>query len=142
MLKSTPLSRRSLAMPTMTRPVLACLATALFIAVPAMAQHGSIHNESCSHDEGTCRPPQHVTTGLPSLLVDSDQALLGHIEKDFQSAAMRPASFPSFLPSDALGAGSVINLPQPRLFRAGPEEGTPLSKGAATAGTIEALGLF
>jgi hypothetical protein len=130
-----------------SRPVVVATIIALSLAGPAAA---ASHNESCSHAEGTCRPSQHITTGLPSLLFDSDQALLGHIEKDFQSAAMRPASFPSVLPADVFGySGSVINLPQPHLKRqemqsplTKHETPSPLSKGAATAGTMDSLGLF
>lgn len=126
-----------------SRPVVAII-IALSLAGPAAA--AASHNESCSHAEGTCRPSQHITTGLPSLLFDSDQALLGHIEKDFHSAAMRPASFPSVLPADAFGySGSVINLPQPHLTSGANtkhETPSPLSKGGATAGTMDSLGLF
>merc|ERR1712216_737150 len=69
------------------------LASALLSA--AHAQLGT-HNESCSHAEGTCGKAQNVMmTGLPPLLLDSDQALLGQIDKDFGSAAMRPAPFPT-----------------------------------------------
>ena len=128
----------------MSRHAIVAVIIALSLAGSAFSQHAALHNESCSHEEGTCRPSQHITTGLPSLLFDSDQALLGHIEKDFHSAAMQPASFPSFLPSDGLGyGGTVIDLPQPVLKREGETVSTaPLSRASATAGNMDALGLF
>jgi hypothetical protein len=116
----------------------ALLVVALSFAGAAQAQ---AHNESCSHAEGTCRKASHVTTGLlPPAMAASDQALLGQIEKGWDSAAMRPAPLPSFLPFPTLGAGSLINLPQPNLkMDAHRDNAAPMAmSGSATDG----LGLF
>ncbi|MGB1603100.1 MAG: hypothetical protein ACPIOQ_60780 [Promethearchaeia archaeon] len=112
------------------------LASALLSAAHAQLV---THNESCSHAEGTCGKAQSVMmTGLPPLLLDSDQALLGQIDKDFGSAAMRPAPFPTFLPADTFGMASAVKgLPQPALHRA---QGSPMT--TAGAGAMQTLGMF
>ena len=119
----------------------AALLAALSCAGFAQAQDAMGHNESCSHAEGTCRKASHVTTGLlPPAMAASDQALLGQIEKDWGSAAMRPAPLPSFLPSPTLGAGSVINLPQPNLkMDAKRDRAVPLAMSGSAA---DVIGLF
>jgi len=116
----------------------ALLVVALSFAGAAQAQ---AHNESCSHADGTCRKASHVTTGLlPPAMAASDQALLGQIEKGWDSAAMRPAPLPSFLPFPTLGAGSVINLPQPNLkMDAHRDNAAPLAMSGSVA---DGLGLF
>jgi len=121
--------------------------SALALVGAAHAQHGTPRNESCSHAEGTCSKPQHVTAGLPLLLVGSDQALLGHIDMELDSAAMRPAAFPSFLPADSLGASALIDLPQPRLTRrdvknSSTQGAAPLMMGSLGGAAMDALGLF
>lgn len=129
-----------------SRTTVTRILAALALVGTVHAQEGIPHNESCSHAEGTCSKPQHVTSGLPSLLVGSDQALLGHIDKNFGSAAMRPAAFPSFLPADSLGASAPIDLPQPRLTSSNKNGNTqgasPLMMGSMSGGAMEALGLF
>ena len=103
------------------------------------AQYASTHNETCSHAEGTCGKAQHVTTGLPPMF-ESDQALLGNIAKEFDSFAMRPAAFPSFLPGDSIGMGSTtMNLPQPALMAS---QGSLLTMGGTGGSASDQIGLF
>ena len=84
-------------------------------------------------------PQPPVTTGLPTLLFESDDALLGNIKKEFDSFAMRPAAFPSFLPGDSLGMASIADLPQPVLTTLSSKQG---SMGGAAGLASDQLGLF
>ena len=115
------------------------IAVLSMLALACSVAHAAGHNESCSHADGTCAKPERVTTGLlPGAFIGSDEALLGQIDKDWTSEAMKPAAFPSFLPS-GLGAGSSINLPQPNLKIVDKNDRAPL---AMTGSAVDGLGLF
>ena len=119
----------------MSRTVVAAILFAAFVC-PVCANPS--HNESCSHAEGTCGKAQHISASLPALLVGSpaDQDLFGNFDQShYNSAAMRPAAFPSYLPDVTGNLGSSLHLPQPSLSR------DPKAK-PTTPFPMDALGLF
>ena len=96
-------------------------------------------NESCSNFDGACGKSLLVTHSPGS---ESDYELLGQMDKNFHYDAMRPASFPSYLPGMSAGnlpSSASINLPQPQLTQGHRSRNV---KEAKSPFVMDALGLF
>jgi hypothetical protein len=117
----------------------ALLALALVGCSCAHGLPGGQTNESCSHFDGACGKNLLVTHSPGS---DSDYELLGQMDKNFNYDAMRPASFPSYLPGMAAGnllSSASLNLPQPQLTQGHRNRNV---KEAKSPFVMDALGLF
>ena len=76
--------------------------------------------------------------------MDTDDELLGQMEKNMDAYAMRPASFPTYLPANVV-ASTVTNLPQPRLTRSQADAAPPWRRVFVMGGVMDpsiALGLY
>lgn len=123
-----PKKKHSLMHRRLSRAVLLMLAYLVVITLP---QATSLHprNDTCAHSGGVCGEQvgptrQRRTDSAARQWMDTDDELMGQMEKNMDSFAMRPAAFPKYLPANVV-ASTVTNLPQPRLTRSQADAAPP-----------------